>query len=122
MYRFCNITSVSILFIYAVSLATGVGGYRIRESHQLWSEILKKNLYKEEFLAYWRKLELDLCIAPCFPCPAPRSKDVAKITREFLIMLFFLTNYRTNWLSDHNYYQLLSRIRACTISSTFLLP
>ncbi|KAK4023136.1 vitamin D3 hydroxylase-associated protein [Daphnia magna] len=58
----------------------GLGGNRIRESHQLWKEITKKNLYKEEFLSYWRTLELDLCIGPCFACPAPRSKDVAKLS------------------------------------------
>lgn len=62
----------------------GLGGNRIRESHQLWKEITKKNLYKEEFLSYWRTLELDLCIGPCFACPAPRSKDVAKLSRELL--------------------------------------
>nr|CAH0098965.1 unnamed protein product [Daphnia galeata] len=58
----------------------GLGGNRIRETHQLWDEITKKNLYKEEFLSYWRELELDLCIAPCFACPAPRSVDVAKLS------------------------------------------
>ena len=63
----------------------GLGGNRIRETHQLWDEITKKNLYKEEFLSYWRELELDLCIGPCFACPAPRSVDVAKLSRELYI-------------------------------------
>lgn len=62
----------------------GIGGYRLRETHQLWREIFEKNLYKDEFLAYWRKLGLDLCIGPCFASPAPLSKDVGKLVRKFL--------------------------------------
>ncbi|EFX81960.1 hypothetical protein DAPPUDRAFT_210998 [Daphnia pulex] len=65
---------------YSAKLMPVYLGNRIRETHQLWSEITKKNLYKEEFLSHWREQKLDLCIGPCFACPAPRSVDVSKLS------------------------------------------
>ena len=68
-------------------MATAGGGYRLRSTHQLWSEITQLNEYKAEFLACWRKLGLDLCIAPCFACPAPLSKDVGRLVRKYRLNL-----------------------------------
>jgi hypothetical protein len=70
-------------------MATAGGGYRLRSTHQLWNEITQLNEYKAEFLAGWRKLGLDLCIAPCFACPAPLSKDVGRLVRKFRLNLTF---------------------------------
>lgn len=58
------------------------GGYRLRSTSALWTEMMELNNYKAEFLASWRKLGLDLCIAPCFACPAPLSKDVGRLVRK----------------------------------------
>ncbi|XP_046653551.1 fatty acid amide hydrolase 1-like isoform X1 [Daphnia pulicaria] len=71
---------VSLFSAKLMPVYLGLGGNRIRETHQLWSEITKKNLYKEEFLSHWREQKLDLCIGPCFACPAPRSVDVSKLS------------------------------------------
>lgn len=77
---------VKILTIQRVLIAcpTATGGYRLQSSHQLWMEIKKQEEYKQEFLAEWRRLELDLCIAPCFAAPAPLSKDIGRLVGKIL--------------------------------------
>lgn len=45
-------------------------------------EIKKQQDYKQEFLSQWRKLKLDLCLAPSFACPAPLSKDIGRLLRK----------------------------------------
>ena len=39
--------------------------------------------YKDDLMSSWRANGLDLVIAPSWACPAPRWKDVGRLTREW---------------------------------------
>ncbi|KAK4023161.1 hypothetical protein OUZ56_008590 [Daphnia magna] len=58
-------------------------GHQYRHSYQLWQGVLKQSEYKANFLSDWRNLNLDICIGPCFACPAPLAKDTGRLSPAF---------------------------------------
>lgn len=58
----------------------GAAGYRFRHSYQLWDALQQMKDYKDDLMSSWRANGLDLVIAPSWACPAPRWKDVGRLT------------------------------------------